>query len=697
MTGSRVLTWATLALWVASPLAAAEHTLLRTDRSAVVEMRIAALIMSGQQGGALPIAVAVVPRLDDPEAFTAMVEIDGAALLDAATLPAPLIVDIFAYVLGDDLDVVDQRSLSLEIDPADHRALLTGTGLKAFVPLRAPAGDHLLRILARAGEVFGLRGSTLQATPAEGVAVRVLPPIFHELDEPWLIATPADDDAALPPPFGLAAGLPLPTTRPVVAAGGNIAAEVFIAGGLDPDWTVTARLRRPGGETVNAPLAAAEQRPQAPTGFAAYTVSFDSTGFEHGPYELAVALTEATAAAPDSVTPESATSESTPPESTPSESAFVPLFIEAAPRVANAMAMIEALDKRVEPAPRRPLLSEAQRELRRQIEIAYRRALGQLAEGRSQIATETLRELEIRAVELLDADALAVLAAGETQIFASLGERDWACLLPVILLHLDLSRFYGENRRFILSRHATRMTVELASTYAKILATPEAAAEAAQAISSLAGYFQHRGALSRADQLFTQALTLADESSAHLGLATVREKRGFPDLALQALEDLVALLPEHAEGRLRLAINRSRTGDMTGAKRLLKRLAEQQDPEWIALLAHQELARVEVDQDRLPPAIAVLRRGLTRWQNHPTLTLQLASVLDAQGQIHASRELIETLDSSATAHAAGERSRYNRWPDDLLIASRRALADKAESRLPDLARWLEGENAVEPP
>ncbi len=664
--------WLLLALLTAAPSpaevsgqpsgAGAEHALLLAGRTAVVEMRTAALIMSGQAGGALPIAIAAVPDGescgDGACRFTAVIEIDGAALRDASRV-GPLPIEVFAYVLGTELDVLEQRSLSLDAGAPEHRRLLANTGLKVFLPLEVTPGEHLLRVLVQAGESFGLRGLTLRAGAAAaagappGSRSRVLAPVFHELAGPWLLAAPAGVEILLPPPFGLEAASVLPAARPQMPAGGSLPGEVFTAG--DPvAGDLIALVRKPGSETVEAPLTAGDRA----IGRGSLAIVFSPPpGVGPGLWEVAVA------------------------GSPGARSDFVPIFIEhPTPAAANAEALAGA------PADRAPKpLTGSKRKLERAARESYARALQQLAAGDRQRAMTTLMAGEERVVEALDAEAVGVLSHAESRFLAALPAADWGCLLPVVLLHLDVSRAYREGDRRILAHHATRMTIDLADAYARKLDSPQARAEAARAFTSLGGYFQHGGALSQAERQFSRALELAGDQAALLGLATLYEKRGLFDRAVPVLERLVEARPEHAEGALRLALNRARNGQTAAAEEALGELAGGRESGWVELLAHQELARLLIDRGRPAAAADVLRQGLERWPEHPTLKLQLAWVLDLSDERDGSLELLQGLGS---AHPAGERSRYNRWPADLLAGGRRALAEVADARLLELDRWL---------
>lgn len=123
---------------------------------AVVEMRAAALLMSGQSGGDLFLAV---------EPFVGGVEEDGrisvTLVLEVPVedLPSPPEeVEIFVYAVGPSLEVRD--AVTLRLDGLDeHLPRLEGERptLRALAFLRLDPGLQEIRALVRSGERFGLR------------------------------------------------------------------------------------------------------------------------------------------------------------------------------------------------------------------------------------------------------------------------------------------------------------------------------------------------------------------------------------------------------------------------------------------------------------------------------------------------------------------------------------------------------------
>ncbi|MEM7349390.1 MAG: hypothetical protein AAF657_01195 [Acidobacteriota bacterium] len=648
--------------------AAAEHGLLESDRAAIVDMRTAALIMSGQQGGALPVALAVLPQVESPDQLTVLVEVDGAALVAQEAGAEPWRVDVHAYVLEGGFDVVEQQSLAFDLDPQRHGLLLAGTGLKIFLPLEIPTDDSLLRVLVRSGDDFGLRG--LELAGEEGGASRILQPIFSERDEPWLLAKPAGRVVTLPPPFAVAARAAVPTVRPVAPVDAAVSGLVFVRGEPQAGAELTALHRRPGEEAIRTPIKLGE-RTETP-GLQTIAVVLPTEKLEPGVHEIVVGLAGAESAGVP------APSVLSPP---------VTLFIEA-PKRPILGAVDEGDRVRSAGAPDSEL-PKAQKKLLREARRAYRQALQYLVEDQRQIALATLQTAQTRVWKSLDADAIAVLDRAESGVLARLDPEDWSGALPVALLYLELGQTYRQEHRFILASYSAQKVVQIAEAHARLAASQDAVGEAAQLIASLGSYSQLDGARSQAKRYYAAALEVSGEDPAALfGLATIYEKEGRFNEALPFFKRFVEAHPEHLEGRLRLAINQARGAKPASARRSLEKLGAQREAEWIALLAHQELARLEISQDRSRQAAGVLRRALERWPAHPTLTIQQAYVLDAQGSLSASRTLLESLQSSTAAYAANERFRYNTWPADYLRALRRDLFELADARLADLRRWL---------
>ena len=457
---------------------------------------------------------------------------------------------------------------------------------------------------------------------------------------------------------------------------GNLPGRIFIESSSPPSADLVARWRKGTGEAFEGPLEIRDRTSEGGRESVGISISAPPS-VEPGFYEVAVAAAHANG-----------------PTSDLTSSSFIPIFVEPSQASLSIDDGVQTAAGAATEAPSRKPPTEAQRKLARATREDYATALRHLAAEEREKALETLTTREAAIIAALDADGVEVLAQAQSQVLAKIADEDWELVMPVILMHLDASLLYRTRRQRILAHHATRMTIDLADAYADKLDTPEAKSEAARVLSSLGSHLLHGGAWSRARRIFDHALELdADDPAALLGSATIFEKRGFFDQALPLFERLVEARPEHTESALRLALNHRRIGDTEAAQSALDRLTRPRVEDWVALLAHQELARLMIDKDQPSRAARVLRRGLERWPEHPTLSIMLAYVLDVQGELKTSRELLEGLGESADLHPAGERHRYNDWSRGVVSESRRALAETAEARLEDLDRWLAGQQA----
>lgn len=644
-------TAAVVALLGSAPPAAAEVPYLRSVRPATVELRPAALLMSGQEGGAIPLAAMA---LESPGAgaanVVAVVEV-GAAPAGVEGAPAQAELEIYLYALragaGEEPEVLDLVSGVLRVE----RARLRGEGLTVLAPLRLPPGEHLLRVLVLDGDELGLRSA-----PVSVVGVAEAPPRFFiavetAAERPRLAAwldREAGTPAAVPPPFDRA----LPAVRPRLDGGESVRAYLLGAAG-----TREARARwRPAAARGREQETRLEPRsPMAEVAEVALPVP--AAG---GVWELTVALGEP-----------------------PNERLSAPLRVEVE-AAAGAVPISETVAARTSAADAEPPAPAIDPESLRSVAAAYGEVLRRLAADDG--AWPALRALETGLVERLGATALGALEQAQLGSFRALEKGDWEAVLPVLRLHGDAVRRYRDVRRLDLSQHSTRVAAALAAAYAERLDTAEARREAAWAMVELADLYRRRGPLDQAEELFARALELdAGNERALLGLAALHEKRGRYAAAVELFERLVKLAPRHHEARLRLANNLYRRGEVERPWRLWSRLAKGSAPDWIALVARQELTRSQLDKGRLADAEEGLRHGLGRWPGHPTLTLQLARLHELRGDRATSRRLLRELQDANGRRHESARTRYNRWTDLDLPELRRELEARAERRRPRLA------------
>ena len=160
---------------------------LRPQGRAVVRAETAALLLSGQEGGDVRLAVAAVP-LPETENVTVLIEIDGASLLADAPSSG---TDVFVYALSSQGEVLASASRRLAVDLERFRERLGSAGLRVVLALALPPGEHGVRVLVRS-ETGGIGlASARVAVPASEL------PSLHASPRGWVTAVTADDEAAL--------------------------------------------------------------------------------------------------------------------------------------------------------------------------------------------------------------------------------------------------------------------------------------------------------------------------------------------------------------------------------------------------------------------------------------------------------------------------------------------------------------------
>jgi len=319
----------------------------------------------------------------------------------------------------------------------------------------------------------------------------------------------------------------------------------------------------------------------------------------------------------------------------------------------------------------------------------YLETLRLLASEGIAVATEALFELETAVAQQYGTDGLDLLREQELGVASELAQTEANLLLPLIALH---GRTHLDPRRQTLDANPyhARTTVYLQTQlYSEQLATTAERKVASDLFVSLAGYFQEGSPGPGAVGLFTRALQLDPANAAALlGLATAREQTGRYRNALALLGRLVETGAADAETRLRLAINLERLGERAEAERILETLVSGSADDWVLILAFQQLARMQMDQERFEPAHAYLVRGQTRFPDDFGLAVGLSYVEERLG-LEPAQPLADRIPArEAAVDGPSVRYRYARPGYDYIDATRERLRETALQSLPDLARVL---------
>ncbi len=652
---------------------------MRAIRTGGLRAEVAALIMSGQQGGDLPIEVLAfpVPAAEGKARVPILIEIAGPPLL-AGHDGGALRFEIYAYAVAAGGGLQDSLIQTFEVDPERLVPRLEDGGVKFSGELGLLPGEYSLRVLVRrsGGGKVGARALPLTVPAADGGKPMLLPPLVAEPAGAWTEVYEALNRGE-PAREPLAILAEPPAAKPILhqgedvtfrlpacnldAVGSELKVEIRDAGPRNAEG------RDAGPRSIELPARLRADSPAA--GLRMLTASFTPEGLRSGDYELRAVLGgdgEAIA------------------------SPFLPVRVAgretgevwaAAARPAGAEA---AAGNRAEAATRSTSLKDV-----RPIAAAYAAALHDLAAGDQRAARARLFELGESLARERGLAGLELLDRVELAAARSLSKADPGALAPVMALHHWL---YQEARRrelSLLSTHARESTLRLVDMS---LDFPSVASQkrAARVLSSLGGTLQQAAQLRFSQRLFRRALAVEpDNRAALLGVAFNHEKIGDWEEAVEYLDALVEAYPQEGEGRLRLAINLRRMEREKAARRHLEEILAGEHPRWILSLACQELARLHTDNGDLDAAVEALRAGIARLPGSQKLYLQLAFLHDARQEAEKARQTLAEMSLRASSRNESPRRRYTRWPTSALEETRRELDAETATKLGDLAAALE--------
>ncbi|MEM9553901.1 MAG: tetratricopeptide repeat protein [Acidobacteriota bacterium] len=672
---------ATAAL-AATPIETAPVAPARPHGASTIEltMREAALLVGGEDGGSVPMALLVLSGAalepgDAPASgssaaaastLVAQVEVDGRRLRELVSAAAdgrygePPRLDLFVYALRDDLEVVDAVTLSTPLDTfADAAA---PPGLRLLVPLAVSSQPVNVRALLRVEESFGLRSDRFEprASPA---------PLL--VGPSWPVVYPEDRRPSLAPPWSLDGDLP--TSRAVAVAGSSFIVDTDSGTGdsflrLEALGTAPHRLE---------PRRDAEGRTHVDLPFE----------LEPGLWRLRLVdregNTEEAAAGPALelavVEPETTVTDWRDAIRSDAEPRAI---IPSAPPVADSLRRRE------------------QRELMVALYRAQREAFATLVSDGFAPATAAWLKHERQAYEQHGGDALEPIAAAQTAAFRELavhagrdGRPD--AMLPALLLVAATGRAHLAARQHLLAR----LALERAATLSELWVAEGGAerAEAGRLLGVLALRPLRHGAAGIAADLLRRALLLApDDPALRLVLGALEARDQRFDTALEHFDDLLASHPDHPEAQLRRGLVARRLGDTELAREALEAASaavasaisesERGRADWVGALAAQELVRLELEAGRPRDAATRARAALTRHPEDPSLRVALAWALEAAGDVAAARSVLAGLRPAPGLTARGQ---IVELPVQPLAAERRRLLAAASARRAVLGECLD--------
>lgn len=332
------------------------------------------------------------------------------------------------------------------------------------------------------------------------------------------------------------------------------------------------------------------------------------------------------------------------------------------------------------------------RELFGQLAVRYREALEELGTTDRDELIDRVVTLEVEAMGKNPERRVPRLAQMELAVADELARHDPEMLVPVFQLHHDLYLAHRRAKNWYLLHHQTAMVNDLTALYIEATGTPGAKMVAARTLASLGGYMQAaRQTLSAS--LFDLALTYDPNNEASLlGMVAHYEKYGGPYAEVRRqLDRLLAVYPDHREGRLRQGINLFRLERDKEGEAALKSLLEEETTDWIYCLAAQELARHYANNEQLPKAIETLEQARRRAPGDQKLAIQLSYLYDVgrrswdAGKL--AREVRTRVEENATLNLP-PRGLYNMWPSAAVQEDRRHMRELATSREGLLAETL---------
>jgi Flp pilus assembly protein TadD len=664
-----------------SPAAAAAPSkarpALRVLRTGGLKVESAALLLSGQQGGPLPIAVLSLPLPSgsDRMRVPVLVEISGRSLLarPAAEEEAdPLLrVDIAVYALGEQGMVAGSLADTVEIDLERLETELGKAGLRFWGELSLMPGTYSLRVLARrhgSANDLGLRSLSL-VVPAKSASALLTPFVQPRGESSWVTVRASSGNPAesLASPLSLLSRDGFPEARPVVPSPGAATIEIPAAGLPDGAEGLVAELRQEGQPTVTEMrITLGDRNPTGVAGLELIAGRLSVPSLPPGEYQLRVKNG-------DMVSP--------------------PLAVQiAAPEGLPESWAAAGEGGREDPADEQRAEGRKGR-LRRgevaEFERSYRAALLSLSAGDLGGARTALAVLENSLLDRPQPIPLEEVADLEIRVLRRIGKDDPEALLPILDLYGESYRESVRQRAFQRSTHARQLLLSLADYYGNRSKSPEGKKAMSRFLVAFAAELA-RGQEPGGASAWAWKRTLdidPDDEIALLCLAIDAEKRGAYREALPFLDRLRASHPESREGTLRLATVQSRLGNDRRARELFASLAGPAATDWIADLALQEIARLQLAAGKVQEAEKGLKAAVARFPGDEKLTLMLASALDRQGRKAEARDLLASFKPAAPT-AQGARLRYSDLPEEALRKAHEEFSRVARPQLASLTKIL---------
>ena len=649
----------------------------------------AGLLLSGRSGGAIPTAVTTsfAPTGSDSYQVLIATELDSHRL-EALPDMSQIDLEVFAYALDSESSVAGRGSQRVRLVAPPTGDETESAPIKIVLSLRLPPGSFRVRTLVEQSgtDRFGLAGAKLE-----------LPPVSPEspfLSSPWLVSSAQGWDIVTPAEgfeggtnslysFDSGSRLKVLSAIPLVPQQGTVTGVVLVSGvasSYEPDL-VALVLRADGQPLVESPVAVVSRSQTRRSGTLKLVFELTPPDLPPAAYGLSLqATTEARSGAPLEA---SASFRLVEPERLPDLVAWTDIdIITPSPDLSELRRSKETSDPRQ--------LDQVVVVTDDEITARFAAVVGELAQGHQLAAKALLLEFEIEALRSRSPAAISDLQDKELRVLRSLAGESTSRLLPFAVVYAELIGDYHRKGLAPLSEHALQMSVEMTDPLTRRAhggLEDEVAADVLVSVASYAILARRTGV---GEQLLEAALRIEPRHRAALmSLAASREQHGRYDEAAETLRALVHSYPDDREARLRWAVNLERLSQRSKAEELYSQLASAGAGDWIELVAIDQLAAMQAARGDLDQAEVTLRSAIEHWPNEPTLSIQLAWILDQAGRLQSASEIVERLVSSSASIRQSPRYRYNHWHVHIFDESRLTLSKLSREYADNVdADWL---------
>ena len=625
-----------------------------------IDAQAAALLVSGQSGGEIGGALVWTVTAFSEEISHAtvplIVEVNTQSLLGGVTNP-PIPIEFYGYLIDGAGAVVLHfaEGVLLENDP-DSRST-PDARLRLVGEFRLRPGVYSLRILVRnhASGRFFLARKDLSIPSGGGNGLVLLPPLVAGEAHEWVTVGQHGLDTP-----SVVASLPMletwPSAQPVLD-GAEPLDVVIGCSGIDDTHRVTARLVNAVGRSVQTLDLRVAQQPDVRGAVAFYRATAPAIDLPSGRYRLVVELADR--------------------ESGRSVSQSLPIVLGS-----DLVGAYQA-SRSTTTLPGSPDEFAGDALQTEEISASYEDALRLFAVGEAVQARKALAELERRVVAQSPTGYWSRLRDAELRTAVPLVKQEPDSVMALILVHRDMYGWYRTHREPGLAEHSWTLAAAMAEGSSTIAGWDPPMGFVECVLLDFAGDLVQQGDVGQARRLLERAVDLAPgEGAARFALAFVHELSGKRYEATQQLERLLEEHPDHFEGKLRLAINRSRLGASKAAERLFRELLDEPAPEWIVVVAYQELAQLLLTEGRPAEALQLLREGVGRLPHNQRLRIQLAYVLDTAHNPREAAAVVEGIESAGGQLESSPRVRYSEWP---VFETERVCGNLQQARTDGLA------------